>query len=103
MAILTMVNRRQLAHLLSNLDPADPFRVQQEEIMLEKLWQLGILKQNRAQGAGLSSMEKDVTVSAIARRRLAILMVRISMVPDVKSSTRFIEQGHVRVGSEVVT
>ncbi|KAK5272552.1 U3 small nucleolar ribonucleoprotein imp3 [Exophiala xenobiotica] len=94
---------RQTAHLLSNLDPSDPYRVETETIMLEKLHHIGLLKQNRGQGAGLSSVEKDVTVSAFCRRRLGVLMVRIGMVEHVSTAHKFIEQGHVRVGTEVVT
>lgn len=94
---------RHLAHLLSQLDPSDPKRMQQESIMLEKLWQMGILKQTREQGAGLSSVEKDVTVSAFCRRRLGVLMVRTGMVEHVKTACQFVEQGNVRVGTEVVT
>jgi len=71
--------------------------------MLEKLHQMGILKQNRAQGAGLSSVEKDVTVSAFCRRRLGVVMVRSGMVEHVSTAVKFVEQGHVRVGTEVVT
>ncbi|KIW21321.1 hypothetical protein PV08_01901 [Exophiala spinifera] len=94
---------RQLAHLLSNLDPGDPYRVEMETVMLEKLHQIGILKQSRGQGAGLSSVEKDVTVSAFCRRRLGVLMARTGMVEHISTAHKFIEQGHVRVGTEVVS
>lgn len=46
---------------------------------------MGVLKQNREQGAGLSRVEREVTVSAFCRRRLAILMVRSGMVENVKA------------------
>lgn len=94
---------RKLAHLLSNLDPTDPLRKERESVLLEKLWQMGILKQSREQGAGLSAVENDVTVSAFCRRRLGVLMVRTGMVEHVRTAHKFIEQGHVRVGTEVVT
>lgn len=94
---------RNLAHRLSLLEPSSPFRQQHESILLEKLWQMGILKQSREQGAGLSTVENDVTVSAFCRRRLGILMVRTGMVEHVKTAHKFIEQGHVRVGTDVVT
>ena len=71
--------------------------------MLEKLHQMGILKQSRSQGGALSSVEHDCTVSAFCRRRLGILMVRIRMVEHVSAASKFVEQGHVRVGTEVVT
>lgn len=44
---------------------------------------MGILKQNREQGAGLSRVEREVTVSAFARRRLGVVMVRNGMVENV--------------------
>lgn len=46
---------------------------------------MGVLKQSREQGAGLSRVEREVTVSAFCRRRLAILMVRSGMVENVKA------------------
>ncbi|KAI9927615.1 hypothetical protein ASPWEDRAFT_176097 [Aspergillus wentii DTO 134E9] len=94
---------RQLAHKLSQLDPeTDPVRKKHESEMLEKLWRMGILKQSREQGAGLSRVEREVTVSAFCRRRLAVVMVRSGMVETIKAAVTFIEQGHVRVGTEVV-
>lgn len=94
---------RQLAHLLSQLDPTDPYRRQMETAMLEKLHGMGILKRSREQGSGLSGVEKEVTVSAFCRRRLGVLMVRVGMVEHVRAAHQFIQQGHVRVGTEVVT
>jgi U3 small nucleolar ribonucleoprotein protein IMP3 len=72
-------------------------------LMLEKLHSMGIVKQSRTQGAGLSSVENDVTVSAFCRRRLGVVMVRSGMVEHVSTAVKFVEQGHVRVGTEVVT
>ena len=94
---------RSLAHKLSQLDPdSDPVRRKMESELLDKLWRMGILKQSREQGAGLSKVEREVTVSAFCRRRLAVLMVRTGMVETIKAAATFIEQGHVRVGTEVV-
>ncbi|KAL9616128.1 MAG: hypothetical protein Q9160_008972 [Pyrenula sp. 1 TL-2023] len=93
---------RQLAHKLADLDPADPYRIETETALLEKLWSMGVLKQSRSQGSGLSSVEKDVTVSAFARRRLPVVMVRTGMVETIQAATKFIEQGHVRCGTQVV-
>jgi U3 small nucleolar ribonucleoprotein protein IMP3 len=77
---------RQLAHKLSQLDPdADPLRKKLESELLEKLWRMGILKQSREQGAGLSKIEREVTVSAFCRRRLAVFMVRSGMVETIKA------------------
>ena len=75
---------RQLAHRLSQLDPeTDPTRRQIEADVLDKLWNMGILKQSREQGAGLSRVEREVTVSAFCRRRLGVYMARAGMVENV--------------------
>lgn len=77
---------RQLAHKLSQLDPdSDPTRKKIESEVLDKLWRLGILKQSREQGAGLSRVEREVTVSAFCRRRLGVIMVRTGMVENIKT------------------
>ena len=94
---------RHLAHLLSNLDPADPYRLQTESVMLEKLFHIGILSKSREQGSGLSAVENDVTVSALCRRRLGVVLVRSRMVENLQTSHKFIEQGQIRVGTDVVT
>ncbi|KAJ6168286.1 U3 small nucleolar ribonucleoprotein subunit (Imp3) [Penicillium chrysogenum] len=78
---------RQLAHKLSQLDPdADPLRKKLEFELLEKLWRMGILKQSREQGAGL--------IQGRARG------YSFCVLPS--SATTSIEQGHLRVGTEVV-
>lgn len=77
---------RQLAHKLSELDPnSDPIRQKIESQLLDKLWRMGIVKHAREQGAGLSRVEREVTVSAFCRRRLAVVMVRSGMVQTVKA------------------
>ena len=77
---------RQMAHKLSQLDPeTDPVRKKLESELLDKLWRMGILKQSREQGAALSRVEREVTVSAFCRRRLAVLMVRSGLVQTIKA------------------
>ena len=46
---------------------------------------------------------EKLPASAFCRRRLPVVMVRLRFAPDLKSAVTFIEQGHVRVGPEVVT
>jgi len=43
-----------------------------------------------------------VTASCFCRRRLPVVMVRSKMADSIKLATQFVEQGHVRVGPEVV-
>ncbi|KAF2876640.1 hypothetical protein BDV95DRAFT_602610 [Massariosphaeria phaeospora] len=93
---------RLLAHRLADLDPSDEFRRKQEDLVLEKLFSLGVLGSGGAGRGKLSDVEK-ITVSAFARRRLPVVMNRLHMVDHVPAAVGIIEQGHVRVGTEVVT
>lgn len=43
-----------------------------------------------------------VTASSFCRRRLPIVMVRLRMSQNAKMATQLIQQGHVRVGAEVI-
>ncbi|RPB00069.1 hypothetical protein L873DRAFT_1766696 [Choiromyces venosus 120613-1] len=91
---------RHLAHKLALLDPSDPVRRKHEAALLEKLHAVGVLPQ--AGGAKMSDVENKVTVAAFCRRRLAVVMTRLRMCESVRDGVRFVEQGHVRVGPEVV-
>jgi U3 small nucleolar ribonucleoprotein protein IMP3 len=51
----------------------------------------------------LSDVERKITVSAFCRRRLGVVMTRLRMAETASAANKFIEQGHVRVGTEVVT
>lgn len=94
---------RSLAHRLAALEPDDEFRRKQEDILLEKLWDMGILGTGGGGRGKLSDVEKKVTVSAFARRRLPVVMQRLRMAETLQAAVKFVEQGHVRVGTEVVT
>jgi len=50
----------------------------------------------------MSDVENKVTVAAFCRRRLPVVMTRLRMCETVHTGVRFVEQGHVRVGPEVV-
>jgi U3 small nucleolar ribonucleoprotein protein IMP3 len=90
---------RQLAHRLSLLPPENPTRRKHEELLLNKLYDMGIL----SSASKLSAVENNVTVSAFARRRLPVVMTRLRMAETVQAATKLIEQGHVRVGVDEVT
>lgn len=94
---------RQLAHKLADLEPDDPVRRKHEDLLLEKLFDMGIVGTGGGGKGKLSDVEHKVTVSAFARRRLGVVMTRLQMADTVQAATKFIEQGHIRVGPEVVT
>lgn len=89
---------KSLANKISLLPPQDPFRSKQEEVLLEKLYNMGIITAQKQ----FSQVDK-ITVSAFCRRRLPIVMCRLKMAETVKEAVTFVEQGHIRVGPETVS
>nr|CAG4642696.1 EOG090X0APJ [Evadne anonyx] len=88
---------RETANRIKELDPKDPFRVDASANLLEKLHQMGLIPTKWA----LDLCDR-VTASCFCRRRLPVVMVRSKMADSIKLATQFVEQGHVRVGPEVV-
>ncbi|KAG0378587.1 MAG: 30S ribosomal protein S4 [Linnemannia gamsii] len=89
---------KSLANKISLLPPQDPFRAKQEEALLEKLYNMGIITAQKQ----FSQVDK-ISVSAFCRRRLPIVMCRLKMAETVKEAVTFVEQGHIRVGPETVS
>ncbi|KAJ4422580.1 U3 small nucleolar ribonucleoprotein imp3 [Gnomoniopsis sp. IMI 355080] len=90
---------RQLAHRLSLMPPENEVRRKHEKLLLEKLYDMGVL----SSASKLSGVEHGATVSAFARRRLPVVMTRLRMAEHIQAATKMIEQGHVRVGTETIT
>lgn len=90
---------RKLAHRLSLLPPENTVRQKYEKLLLDKGYDVGVLSTT----SKLSAVEHGATVSAFARRRLPVVMTRLRMAETIQAATKFIEQGHVRVGTETVT
>ncbi|PWN26210.1 putative IMP3-component of the U3 small nucleolar ribonucleo protein [Jaminaea rosea] len=96
----TLVGKiRHLSLRLSTLPAEDPFRSKQESQLLSKLYEMGLLDT----GAKMSDIMEKVTVSAFCRRRLPIVMCRLRMSETVKQAVTYVEQGQVRVGTDVIT
>jgi U3 small nucleolar ribonucleoprotein protein IMP3 len=76
----------------------DPFRIKATEQLLEKLFNMGVINSRE----NVEVAEK-LSVSAFCRRRLAVLLCSLKFAETMKEAVTFIEQGHVRVGTEVVT
>ena len=90
-------NITKLVAKLKELSANDEVRHQLSVQVLQKLYNMGIINST----SSLSAIEK-LTVSAFCRRRLPVVMVRLKMSENLKEATTFIEQGHVRVGPNVV-
>mmetsp|Transcript_15646 Transcript_15646/g.34219 ORF Transcript_15646/g.34219 Transcript_15646/m.34219 type:complete len:182 (-) Transcript_15646:390-935(-) len=94
--IVGMVTK--LSNKIKTLKPDDSFRIAMTDQLLTKLRDLGIIDTDK-------SLEKadNLTVSAICRRRLPVIMVRLKMAETLQAAVTWIEQGQVRVGPNVCT
>uniref|UniRef100_U5EZ58 U3 small nucleolar ribonucleoprotein protein IMP3 n=1 Tax=Corethrella appendiculata TaxID=1370023 RepID=U5EZ58_9DIPT len=90
-------NIRDLAEKISTIDAKHPFRTEMSAQMLEKLYLLGLVPTKW----DLNNAAK-ISASSFCRRRLPVVMVRNKMSENIKMATKLIEQGHVRVGVNVV-
>ncbi|KAL5483718.1 hypothetical protein EMCRGX_G020125 [Ephydatia muelleri] len=46
---------------------------------------------------------EKVDASTFCRRRLPVVMTRLRMAQRVADAVRFVEQGHIRVGPDIIT
>ena len=88
----------KLAAKLKTLKPDDPFRIAMTDQLLTKLCDMGLIDTTKS----LQKAE-DITASALCRRRLPVIMMRLKMAETMKVAVTFCEQGQVRVGPHVVT
>ncbi|KAA8495454.1 U3 small nucleolar ribonucleoprotein IMP3 [Porphyridium purpureum] len=89
---------QKLALLLKALPEDDMMRIRFTDDMLNKLFDAGFI----AAKNGLDQVSK-MTVSAICRRRLPVMLVRLNFAETLNLAVRFIEQGHIRIGPKVIT
>ncbi len=88
----------RLVAKLKELKPDDAVRIKVTDQLLEKLYTLGVIPTRQS----LDKVE-HLSASAFCRRRLPVVLVRLKMCETLKEAVTFIEQGHVRVGPQVVT
>ncbi|KAM6324046.1 U3 small nucleolar ribonucleoprotein IMP3-like [Aegotheles albertisi] len=90
---------RTLARRLRDLGPGSAaFRARCAAALLGKLHGLGLLGSRRS----LAACE-SLSAAAFCRRRLPCVLVRLRMAQSLRHAVTFVEQGHVRLGPEVVT
>lgn len=88
----------KLSAKLKTLKADDSFRIAMTEQLLDKLHNMGLIVTKK-------SLQKadEITASALCRRRLPVVLVRMKMAETMKAAVTFVEQGQVRVGPNVVT
>mmetsp|Transcript_14415 Transcript_14415/g.28465 ORF Transcript_14415/g.28465 Transcript_14415/m.28465 type:complete len:184 (+) Transcript_14415:55-606(+) len=88
----------KLTSQLKDLPSDDAVRIKVTDGLIEKLFNMGLVptKKSLMQCEGLA-------VSAFCRRRLPVVLVRLKFCETLKEAVTFVEQGHIRIGPEVVT
>jgi len=89
---------QKLVSILKKMDPRDPYRIEMTDMLLEKLYNMGVIPTK----SSLVTCEK-LSVSALCRRRLASMLVRLKFAEHMKEAVTYIEQGHVRIGPDTIT
>lgn len=88
----------KLVGKLKKLPSEDTFRIAMTDQLLTKLHGMGVIGTMKS-----LQLAEDVTVSQFCRRRIPVVMVRMKMAQSIPIAISFIEQGHVRVGPDVIT
>jgi U3 small nucleolar ribonucleoprotein protein IMP3 len=65
--------------------------------LVDRAYHLGIIET-----ATLAECEK-ITVSSVCKRRLPVILVKLKFCENVSEADRYVRQGHVRIGPDVVT
>ncbi|OAY60277.1 U3 small nucleolar ribonucleoprotein protein IMP3 [Manihot esculenta] len=89
---------QKLVNILKQMDPRDPYRVEMTDVLLEKLYNMGVIPSRKS----LALCDR-LSVSSFCRRRLSTVLVRLKFAEHLKEAVTYIEQGHIRVGPETVT
>lgn len=88
----------KLASSISLLPVDDPVRGRAAGQLLDKLYDCGLIASKHT----LSQLAR-VSVASFCKRRLASMLISLKMSQTFQEATTLIQQGHVRVGPEVVT
>mmetsp|Transcript_29996 Transcript_29996/g.73848 ORF Transcript_29996/g.73848 Transcript_29996/m.73848 type:complete len:184 (+) Transcript_29996:179-730(+) len=88
----------KLSAQLKDLPHDDPVRIKVTDGLIEKLFDMGLVPTKKS----LVQCE-HLAVSAFCRRRLPVVLVRLKFCETLKEAVTFVEQGHIRIGPEVVT
>lgn len=89
---------KKIAGKLKLLKKSDEHRIKKTKELLDKLYQVGFIKNQ----VNLKDAD-SVGISTFCRRRLAFILFKNKYCESIKQAITFIEQGQIRVGTEVIT
>jgi U3 small nucleolar ribonucleoprotein protein IMP3 len=88
---------REIVRKIKDLDPKLQHRADMSAQFLEKMYNIGLIPTKW----NLELCDK-INASSFCRRRLPVVMVRSKMAENIRSAVQMVEQGHVRVGTDLV-
>ncbi|CAK9022918.1 unnamed protein product [Durusdinium trenchii] len=89
---------QKLTSGLRKLKSSDEDRIKMTEILLDKMYSLGLIQNTQ-------SLEDshELPASTFCRRRLPVVLVRMKLCQDLPQAIKYIKQGEIRIGPDVVT
>lgn len=89
---------KKIINRLLKLDKEDEFRIKQTKILMNRLYDMGLITNK----TNLFGINEKVGISAFCRRRLPYILFRNKYCESIKEGITFIEQGQIKVGTELV-
>ena len=87
---------KQIVSKLMLLKPDDPYRIKKTKDLLERLYDLGLIKNKTS----LKEID-EIGISKFCRRRLSVILFRNKYCESIKQAITYIEQGQIQLGTEV--
>lgn len=88
---------RKLSESLARLADSDPTKTMIAKKLINLLYGIGLIEEKK-----LVDCTK-ITVSSLCKRRIAMIMVSNKMMKSYKDADRYVQQGHVRLGTKVIS
>ncbi|CAJ1431448.1 unnamed protein product [Effrenium voratum] len=88
----------KLTDRLRKLKASDEDRIKMTEVLLDKLYSLGLIRDKQSLEACV-----ELPTSSFCRRRLPVVLVRMKFCETLDNAITYIKQGEIRIGPDLVT
>lgn len=95
----TIAKIHEMVRLLIQLPQDNRIRIELTRRLIRVLYDMGVINNINATLLDL----RDIKSQAFLDRRLPCIMLRLKMAESIEDAVRYVRQGHVRVGPNVVS
>lgn len=88
---------QSFTNFIRQMDSKDRIRIELTQQLLDRLYNLGVIEVRDLQAC------ENINVAAICRRRLPVVLKKLRFCEKVEEADRYVRQGHIRIGPDVVT